>query len=84
MVELYSHPYIADATNLYRKCGFETAFAGVFISHKCYNNNNIENKRKIEVWERKRYFMLFAEIEGAENEIGASAADGTHTKKYFR
>lgn len=30
-----------------------------------------------------RYFMLFAEIEGAENEIGASAADGTHTKKHY-
>lgn len=29
---------------------------------------------------RGRYFMLFAEIEGAENEIGASAADGAHTK----
>jgi hypothetical protein len=28
--------------------------------------------------ERKRYFMLFAEIEGAENEIGASAAAGTN------
>lgn len=27
--------------------------------------------------------MLFAEIEGAENEIGASAADGTHTKKHY-
>lgn len=63
-----------------RKCGFETAIAGVFISHKCYNNIEIEADRKGVGGERerKRYFMLFAEIEGAENEIGASAAAGTN------